>query len=605
MRVVTSAQMRQIEDNSLRHSLSAHRLMENAGSAAASFVRRAFKIADRNCIIFCSKGNNGGDGLVVARKLTESDVNVVVTLLDGKPDSDEAMDMYRQLEAMGVPLMDFAETADKLRSWLSQADLVIDAICGTGFKGELRENHRRACELINSCAAAVVALDIPTGLECDSGRVARGAVRADFTLVFDCLKPAHVLNASKEHCGTIEVLDIGIPEEAHRGIRYETYGPELSREVEEVTRVRAPVSADAGARPVTAEQRAPLAVEPDTPAAPASEAAQAAEKNFETAMAVELEKPASVAVAVPAKAPPAQLPVVKPAAVERMTLTRAFELLPVRATASHKGDHGKLVNVAGSAQYRGAAILSTLAALRCGTGLVTLCATEPVCAAAVLRTPEACFVPMAHNDIGTIDGTLPLTSLTEVLERATAVVFGCGLGNNLHTSRLLEHVLKNAACPLVLDADGINALAGNIHVLKEAKGPVVLTPHPGEMARLLGVSPEQVQADRGSAALGFAAKHNVTVVLKGHGSVIASPDGGMFLNETGNPGLAKGGSGDVLAGIIGAFLAQGLEPKFAAAVGVFLHGTAADRTAKRVSMTAMLPGEILDDLARLFVERGR
>ncbi|MGI6403728.1 MAG: NAD(P)H-hydrate dehydratase [Oscillospiraceae bacterium] len=545
MRVVTSAQMKQIEENSLRYDLTFQRLMENAGSAAAAFLRRTFKIQDRNCIIFCAKGNNGGDGLVVARKLTENDVNVVVTLLDGLPTSPEAMEMYRLLDAMGVPILGFEQAADKLASWLTQTDLVVDAICGTGFQGELREHHRRACDLINQSACAVVSLDIPTGVECDSGQIARGAVKADFTLVFDSLKPAHVLPGSKEQCGAIEVLDIGIPDEAREGIVYANYD---SQE----------------------EEPPPLEQEP-SPSAIST---------------VEM---------------PPQAPVTR----GKMTLSQAFERIPPRREDSHKGTYGKLVNVAGSARYRGAAILSTLGALRCGTGLVTLCSTEPVCAAVSAHAPEAILLPLAQNDIGTLDGTLPLSPLTQCLEEADAVVFGCGLGNNLHTARLLEHVLKNTTCPVVLDADGINAVAGNIHVLKEAKAPLLLTPHPGEMARLAGCDIAQVEANREEMALDFARQHHVTVVLKGPRTLIASPDGALTVNETGNSGLAKGGSGDLLAGMIGALLAQGMAPHYAAAVGVFLHGMAADRTAKRLSRTAMLPRDVLEDLAGIFLEQGR
>ena len=543
MRVVTSAQMRQIEEASLHHDLTFQRLMENAGSAAAAFLRRTFKIQDRHFIIFCARGNNGGDGLVVARKLTEHDVNVVVTLLDGQPTSPEAQEMYRQLDAMGVPILPFEHAADKLSSWLTQTDLVVDAICGTGFRGKLREHHRQACDLINNSTCAIVSLDIPTGVECDCGRVAQGAVKADFTLVFDSLKPAHVLPASKDQCGAVEVLDIGIPDEARAGIVYGTYG---------------------------APEEDPLPEQLEASSAPEEKILRQA-----------------------------------PSVTRKMTLSKAFDLIPPRREDAHKGTFGRLVNVAGSARYRGAAILSTLGALRCGTGLVTLCSTEPVCAAAASRVPEAILIPLAQNDLGTLDGTLPLSALTECLESADAVVFGCGLGNNLHTARLLEHVLQNTSSPMVLDADGINAVAGNIHVLKEAKAPLLLTPHPGEMARLAGCDIPQVEADREAVALEFAHRHNVTVVLKGPRTLIACPDGELTVNETGNSGLAKGGSGDLLAGMIGALLAQGMSPRHAAAVGVFLHGIAADRTAKRLSRTAMLPRDVLEDLAGIFLEQGR
>jgi NAD(P)H-hydrate epimerase len=188
---------------------------------------------------------------------------------------------------------------------------------------------------------------------------------------------------------------------------------------------------------------------------------------------------------------------------------------------------------------------------------------------------------------------------------ADAVLFGCGLGTTERTAQLLSLTLRRASQPVVIDADGLNALGGNIHLLKEARAPLILTPHPGEMARLCGLSVREVQANRAQIAIRFASHHKVCLVLKGHGTLIAAPDGGLILNETGGPGLARGGSGDLLAGMIASLLAQGMTPRAAAACGAFLHGMAADRTAERLSQTAMLPRDVLDDLAGIFAEYGR
>ena len=511
MRIVTGNEMKQIEQCSLDFGLSFHRLMENAGGASAAFIKRTFKIAQRNCMVFCAKGNNGGDGLVVARKLAESDASVVVVLLDGKPVSLEALAMYEQLDGMGVPIYDFENVRESLAGWLGQTDLVVDAICGTGFKGELREAHKQACAVINDCTAVIVALDLPTGVECDSGNVAQGALRADYTLVFDSMKPCHILPGSLPLCGVVEVLDIGIPDEA-RALVQLSFGALSARQV--------------------------------------------------------------------------------------------FELIPPRPADSHKGTFGRVLNIAGSVRYRGAAVLSTLAALRCGAGIVTLAATETVCASAAGQVPEATFLPLPANDAGSIDAGAG-GILRGGLEGATAVAFGCGMESSEHTLRLLEFVLRNAACPVVVDADGINVLAQNIHLLEGISVPIILTPHPGEMARLSGTSVAQVQENRIGTALSFAREHGAYLLLKGQKTLIACPDGKLLRNDTGNPGLAKGGSGDVLTGMIAALLANGLEPKDAAACGAFLHGMAGDRTALRRSQTAMLPGEILEDLAGIFVEYGR
>jgi len=504
--------MKQIEQHALEFGLSFHRLMENAGSTAAAFIKRAFKIAGRNCIVFCAKGNNGGDGFVVARKLSESGANVVVILLDGKPVGAEALAMYEQLNGMGAPIYEFYQTEEKLADWLIQADLVVDAIYGTGFKGQLRENHKKTCGMINDSAAAIISLDIPTGVHCDSGEVADGAVRADYTLAFDSLKPCHILPDCLPFCGAVEILDIGIPDQARSRVKL-SFGSLSAKEV--------------------------------------------------------------------------------------------FELIPPRKNDSHKGTFGRVLIVAGSARYRGAAVLCTLGALRCGVGIATLASTEMVCASAAAQASEATFLPLSASDTSGINGDAPLCDLLESLKNSDAVAFGCGMENNPHTLRLLEQVLKNASCPIVIDADGINALAGNIHLLKEASAPVILTPHPGEMSRLCGVEISQIQKNRMGIALDFARRHGVYLLLKGRETIIACPEGRMVRNPTGNSGLAKGGSGDILTGMIAALLAQGLAPGEAASCGAFLHGMSADRTALRRSQTAMLPSEIFEDLADIFLEYGR
>jgi len=510
--IVTAGEMKQIEHGALEFGLSFQRLMENAGSAATAFIKRSFKIQERNVVVFCAKGNNGGDGFVVARKLSESGANVVVIQLDAAPVSEEAIAMYEQLRDMGVLIYQLDQVEEKLADWLAQADMVVDAICGTGFKGELRQAHRKACDAINDSAAAIISLDIPTGVCCDSGEVVQGAVKAGYTLVFDCLKYCHILPQSKPFCGSVEVLDIGIPKEARNRVKI-NFGELRTEDV--------------------------------------------------------------------------------------------FEIIPQRQEDSHKGTFGKALIIAGSARYRGAAALCVMGALRCGVGIAQLASTESVCAAAAAHLLEAIFLQLPADDAGRIDGDASLKIILESLKKADAVAFGCGLENTAHTAGLLEQVLKNASCPIVIDADGINALAENIHLLKEATVPVILTPHPGEMARLCGTKAYEIQSNRAGIALDFSRRHGITLLLKGHQTLIVGPDGKATRNQTGNSGLAKGGSGDILTGMIAALLAQGLSPWESAASGAFLHGMAAERTALRRSRTAMLPSELLHDLAEIFAEHGR
>ena len=512
MRIVTSQQMKEIEKNALAYDLTFARLMENAGSAAGAFIRRTFPLRNLNCMVFCGKGNNGGDGLVVARKLYENEANVVVVLVNGVPKSEEAAGMYESVRAMGIPIFLVGRDNERIESCIAQSDLVVDAIYGTGFCGKLPEAAAYCCGLINSAIAAVIALDIPSGIEADSGRADLCAVRADFTVAFDSHKPAHMLPQTEELRGVVELVNIGIPEEAHAGVESRFGGWDMER---------------------------------------------------------------------------------------------TLRALPPRDPQAHKGTHGTLLAVCGSARYRGTAQMVAMAALRCGAGLCCLAAPEVVCASVAARLPEPVYLPLALGAGEEIDVGAALALLREQLNNSSAVVFGCGLGDSLETRELLDFVLENCDVPLVIDADGINALAKNIHVLQRRRGKVILTPHPGEMARLTGKPVAELQANRHAVAMEFAAKHQVVLVLKGHETLIALPDGGLYVNASGNAGLAKGGSGDLLAGMIGAFAAQGVEPGDAAASAVHLHGLAADRTAARLSQYGMLPHEILPDLAAIFAENGR
>lgn len=511
MRVVTGEQMKKMEKAALQYDLTYHRLMENAGSAAAAFIRRTFRVEGLNCMIFCGSGNNGGDGLVVARKLFEAGAKVLVVMVGSPPKSVEAISMYDTAKLMDIPIAGFSSHRERVLEVMGEADIIVDALYGTGFQGALSDTARDACSAINSAIAAVVSLDTPSGVNCDTGAADSDAVHADFTIAFDSHKPAHVIEASAGLCGQIELVDIGIPDAAREGISSK-FGKLSSEQV--------------------------------------------------------------------------------------------FGLLPPRDPAAHKGSHGRLLSVCGSAQYRGAATLSAMGALRAGAGLLTVASTEAVCAAVAAHLCEAILLPLDATADGRIDARAT-PKLTAVLQNANAVLFGCGLGEGEDAEKLLRYMLRGTTHPVIVDADGINTLARNIDILQEAKAQVIVTPHPGEMARLCGTDIDAVQADRTGYATRFAQQRQVVVVLKGPETLIAEPGGGLFINTTGNAGLAKGGSGDVLAGMCAAFAAQGLEPYYAAACAVFLHGLAADRTAARRSQYAMLPSELLDDLATIFAENGR
>jgi len=424
-------------------------------------------------------------------------------LAEGDPRTEEAAGMLEILNMMEVPVFDLSRDSETVLTCIQQTDIVVDALYGTGFRGRFRSGGKVAAGLINDAIAAIISLDIPSGVECDTAKADKDAVKADFTIAFDSRKPVHVMPAGEAYCGKVEVVEIGIPAEAYADI--DSVFAEVDMEM-------------------------------------------------------------------------------------------AMKAIPVRSQDSHKGDYGTLLAVCGSSRYRGAAALAALGALRMGVGVLRAAAVEEVCSAMAGSIYEATYLPLAANKNGGIDASEALPVLAGALPGASAVLYGCGIGDGVDADILLEYLIKNSKVPLIIDADGINALARNIHVLQEAVAPVILTPHPGEMSRLCAISTQEIQSDRIGTAMVFAVDHNITLLLKGHGSLVALPDGRVLSNPTGNPGLAKGGSGDILAGMVASLCAQGVEPGAAAASAAYLHGMAGDRAAGRLSQCAMLPSELLHDL---------
>ncbi len=277
-----------------------------------------------------------------------------------------------------------------------------------------------------------------------------------------------------------------------------------------------------------------------------------------------------------------------------LNLKTVLQMLPTRTPESHKGSYGKVLAVCGSSPYRGAAVLSVMGALRTGAGLVTLAAPECVAAAAAARVPEAIFLPDAAQE-----------RILEEVSRSEVCLLGCGLSADADTAQLAKKALDASMGVIVLDAGALCSLADDISAITvfAQSQPLIVTPHPGEMARLCRCSVEDIEKERTSCALDFALSTGAITVLKGHETLIACPDGTLYENLTGNAGLARGGSGDILAGMIAGLAAQGMSAEHAAAAGVFLHGLSADRCAARLSMQGMLPSDILTDLCNIFLEK--
>lgn len=281
-------------------------------------------------------------------------------------------------------------------------------------------------------------------------------------------------------------------------------------------------------------------------------------------------------------------------------ITKEFlkDKIKERPADANKGTFGNLLGICGSYGMAGAAMMAAMGALRSGVGLMRLAIPENIYPIAAVRLPECVFHP-----IKTSDKTFSQNNCTELLklcETASAVVLGCGMGWNFFTSSVTERIVEACSAPMVIDADGLNCVSEHIDVLKAAKSPVIVTPHPGEMARLAKTTIGEVQSSRIECACSFAKEYKVITVLKGAGTVVASPSGEYMVNTTGNPGMSTGGSGDILAGIVGSLLAQGYSPFDAACIGVFVHGLAGDITAQKLGMISMLPTDTLKNIGKAF-----
>jgi NAD(P)H-hydrate epimerase len=383
----------------------------------------------------------------------------------------------------------------------------VDALFGTGITGGLRGHFGEVVDAINAAGAAVVAVDLPSGLSADSGDVEGPTVDADLTVTFVAAKLCHVLPPAEDYCGEIYVVDIGIPEVGVAKIDD---------------------------------------------------------------------------------------------AVLMLTDEHCADLLAPRASDTHKGTYGRVLVVAGAPGTTGAASLTAEGALRSGAGLVTVATPSSVYPVVASHLLEALVRPLPASAGGGIGlGAVP--EILEMLESADVLAIGPGIGTDPETIEVVRQIIARCNLPTVVDADGLNALVGSLSLLSEQENPLVLTPHPGEMARLLDCSTGDVQTRRMESARELSAATGALVVLKGYRTVLAQPTGPPVLNPTGNPGMASGGSGDVLTGLIASFLAQSLPPEAAAGLGVFVHGAAGDVAAGEVGEISLIAGDVLAALPDVFL----
>jgi NAD(P)H-hydrate epimerase len=507
--LATAAEMRRADRSATeRYGVPSLLLMENAGRGAADALERVQgPVRGRRIAVVCGKGNNGGDGFVVARHLLGRGARVTAWLVGRTAEvQGDARVNLEALRRAGETVTEAAEADGpafgRLRAELGAADLVVDALLGTGVRGAATGSIASAIEAVNAAAGAgrpVCALDLPSGLPSDGEAPEGPVVRARVTVTFGLPKLGLVLPAGAAHAGRVEIADLGIPREwLGEGI------------------------------------------------------------------------PTALLEAADARA-----------------------ALPPRSTDAHKGSYGHLLVVAGSVGRTGAAVLACLGALRVGTGLVT-CAIpasqQPVVAA---QLPEPMTEPLPETAARTLSAKA-IERVVELLSRMDAVALGPGVGLDPETQAAVQVLVRDGERPMVVDADALTALAGRPGLCREAPAPRLLTPHPGEAARLLGCSVTEVQKDRLASARRLAAESGAVVALKGAGTVVASPDGRAMLNPTGNPGMATGGTGDVLTGVAGGLLAQGVAPVAALSAAVYLHGLAGDLAAEARGEAGLVAGDVAD-----------
>lgn len=498
-RALTAAEMRAVDTASGQHGVPSSVLMQYAGEA---LTRAALREAGQGgrFLLLCGPGNNGGDGLVAARKLSGLGRPVFLELVaDEGALRGEASRALEALRAAGV-------TSRAIPKGLNafEGDVVIDALLGTGLnrapEGRIAEAIKRIAAW-RAAGARVVSADLPSGLNSDTGSAFAPCVQADVTVSFGHVKVGQILEPGLSLCGRLEVADIGIPRAAEQVLG--SQGVFLLEEADVRCRI------------------------------------------------------------------------------------------PKRRADSHKGTYGHVLIVGGSLGKTGAAALAALGALRGGAGLVTVATQSRALDAVMQHAPEVMGVELRG------DGPLSPSSLDALLEAAagkSAVVLGPGLERGEDTHVLLGSFLQELSCPCVIDAGGLSTLSGHLELLRRAKSELLLTPHPGEMSQLLALSTAHLQNDRVSVARDFAREHRVMLILKGARTLIARGDGSVFVNATGNPGMATGGTGDVLAGLLGGLLGQGFSAEDAALAGTWVHGLAGDAAKDRRGEMGLIASDLLDGL---------
>lgn len=512
MKLLTAEQMRELDRRTIEKvGIPGIVLMENASRGVFEVIASVVDdLRGKRALIVCGRGNNGGDGFAVARHLlnagAEPEIALAASKKDVRGDAKTNLDACVKLK---IPITGIRRESDvkKLSAGIRRADFIVDALLGTGVRGPVRPPFETIIKRINKFRGEIFAVDAPSGLSVDDGRVHNIAVKATRTATFGMAKIGLFVYPGAAHAGQVYIVDIGIPVELLRKVKSK----------------------------------------------------------------IELTPP-----------------------------SLARECLKGRKADAHKGDCGKVLVVGGSRGMSGAPCMAGLSALRTGAGLVYLAVPKGLHNVVEKKFTEGVTLPMPESGGALAEDALP--AALKQAGRVDAAILGPGIGVTGGTAKVAAGLLKSVKVPMVIDADALNVLAKQPGALRSAAGPVIITPHSGEMARLCGAGAKEVEAARLETATAFAKKHRVITLLKGAHSITASPDGGVYVNPTGNPGMATAGSGDVLSGIIGALAAGGAPPLKAAAAGAYLHGLAGDIAARTVGERSLTATDITRRLPRAIAE---
>jgi NAD(P)H-hydrate epimerase len=499
MKVLTAAQMREVDRGTIELGIPGIILMENAAARVVELLVDKFSpLEKQRIVVLCGKGNNGGDGFAVARQLAiRFRPAALHVALAGRPEElrGDAATNFHMLRAVGC------EVGFEITAEMKRATLLLDALLGTGLQGPARGQSADWIHQINTGFpdARIVAVDIPSGLESDAEKSSGEVARADYTVTFTAPKPCQVLSPACLSVGELHVAPIGSPPELYE--KDDSIWLSLSSPIE------------------------------------------------------------------------------------------FRELFQPRVADSNKGTYGHAVIVAGARGKTGAAAMAGVGALKAGAGLVTVASAESAIMAIASYAPEIMTEPLAETKIGSVSTrALDDGGLKQLLHKKTVAAIGPGMGSDADTVEFIRRVVNELEMPVVVDADALNAIAGTDF---QPKGPRVLTPHPGEMARLIGGTVEDVQKDRLGVARRFAQEHRVALVLKGNRTVVAFPEGQVWVNPTGSPSMATGGTGDVLTGILTGLLAQ-FPKQFDQAVlaGVYLHGRSGELGAQALGEKSFMATDL-------------